>query len=150
MNDEELLRNTIERLWESIPPVWGKVRGNVRANAVEDLNVTLVQFHILRHIRQGAHSVGELAEMQQISRPAVSQAVELLVEKGLVFRKQESRDRRFIFLDLTETGNYMLNAIYNKNRLWMAEKMVSLSSEDLNAIIRAMAILKKAFVTSEI
>lgn len=145
MASNDLLQQTIERFWDTVPPVWGRVRGNARCNAIQDFNLTLIQFHILRHIRRGIHSMGELAEKQQISRPAVSQAVEILVEKGLVVRQQDAQDRRYVQLELTENGTNLLEAVFRKNRRWMAEKMASLKQDELETIIAAMEILKRTF-----
>ena len=80
----ELLQQTIEKFWETVPPVWNLVRGNLRGIVSEQFDISVDQFHILRHIRKGFSSVSDLASARQISRPAVSQAVELLVEKGLL------------------------------------------------------------------
>jgi DNA-binding MarR family transcriptional regulator len=148
MKETDELQETIEKFWETIPPVWGFVRGNARSNAVKDFNVTLIQFHILRHIRAGAHSVAELAERQQISRPAVSQAVDLLVEKGLVTRSQGLKDRRYVQVDLTGKGNEMLTDVFSKSRHWMAEKMAALTPDELQTITQALAILKTTFLPS--
>ena len=145
MSTEDILQRTIERFWDTVHSIWGRVRSNLRDNAIKDINITLIQFHFLRHIRHGAHSVGELAERQQISRPAISQAVDLLVEKHLVTRQQDTQDRRYVHLDLTEHGNALLNDAFIKNRFWMGEKMASLSSDDLEILIHAMTILKNVF-----
>ena len=145
MTSNDLLKNAIEHFWDTIPPVWGRVRGNVRSNAIQDFNLTLIQFHILRHIRKGSNTVGELAERQQVSRPAISRAVDMLVEKGLVYRRENTNDRRFVQLDLTESGNNLLDAVFGKNRLWMADKMAALNPDELDIIIKAMAILKNTF-----
>jgi DNA-binding MarR family transcriptional regulator len=145
--DDALLQSTIDRFWETVPSVWGRVRDNVRANAIREFNLTLIQFHILRHIRHGAHSVGELAEKQLVSRPAISQAVDQLVEKELVSRQRDAHDRRYVYLDLTEAGVGLLNAVFSKNRQWMADKMADLRTDDLETIMRAVAILKDAFDT---
>ena len=143
MNDLDLLQQTIEQFWDAIPPVWGHVRSQARAYAVQDFGVSLIQFEILRHIRRGAHSVAELAERQQISRPAVSQAVDSLVEEGLVSRSQDPQDRRFVDLELTERGRALINAIFTKNRQWMMEKMKELRPDEMETIIRALGILKE-------
>ena len=145
MTSNDLLQRTIECFWDTVPPVWGRVRGNARCNAIQDFNLTLIQFHILRHIRHGIHSVGELAEKQQISRPAISQAVETLVEKGLVIRLPDTQDRRYVRLDLTESATRLLEAVFSKNRKWMAEKMASLEESELQTIIAALEILKRTF-----
>jgi DNA-binding MarR family transcriptional regulator len=149
MAADELLQRAIERIWDTVPPVWGRVRGNARANAITDYSLTLVQFHILRHIRKGAHTVSELAERQQISRPAISHAVDQLVEKDLVTRQDDPHDRRYVQLNLTENGSQLLSSVFGKNRQWMAAKMAGLSPEELEILIRALSILKDTFDTVE-
>ena len=143
---EELLQLAIDRFWETVPPVWNKVRGNVRCIATEYFEITLDQFHILRHIRKGRGSVSELAEIQQISRPAISQAVDILVDKGLVSRTTDAEDRRYIRLELTPTGNDLLNTIFKQNRRWMMEKMAGLSPDEIDSIVHGLEILKKTFI----
>ena len=143
---EELLQTAIDRFWETVPPVWNKVRGNVRCIATENFEITLDQFHILRHIRKGRGSVSELADLQQISRPAISQAVDILVEKGLISRRTNADDRRYIRLELTPSGNDLLNTIFRQNRTWMMEKMAAVSPDEIDSIVQGLEILKKTFI----
>jgi DNA-binding MarR family transcriptional regulator len=143
---EELLQVAIDRFWETVPPVWNTVRGNVRGIATECNEITLDQFHILRHIRRGRGSVSELAEIQQISRPAISQTVDILVDKGLVSRQTDADDRRYIRLELTPTGNELLNTIFKQNRSWMMDKMGGLSPDEIECIVHGLDVLKKTFI----
>jgi DNA-binding MarR family transcriptional regulator len=142
---KELLQRTIEKFWETIPPTWNRIRGNVRAIASEQFGISVEQFHILRHIRKGCRSASELAEIQQISRPAISQALDVLVDKGLISRTESPKDRRFVQLELTASGNELLNAIFEKNRAWMAEKMAGLTPEEQQGVVAALELLKKTF-----
>ena len=113
--------------------------------ATSQFDISFEQFHIMRLIRKGTRSVSELAEVRQISRPAISQSVDALVEKGLITRQQNAEDRRYIELDLTQAGNEMINTMFGSNRHWMMEKMASLSPEELDTIQEAMKILKSTF-----
>jgi DNA-binding MarR family transcriptional regulator len=144
--NERLIPAAIEAFWSTVPPVWNRVKGNVRAIAVEHYDISVEQFHILRHIRRGLTSVSELAEVKQISRSAVSQAVDILVARGLVCRLQNALDRRNIPLELTESGNALLDTIWEKNRAWMKSRMISLTEQDLNTLTCAMEILSRTFV----
>jgi len=143
---ETLRQQMIDRFWETIPPMWNQVRNNLRCIATENFGISVEQFHILRHIRKGITSVSELATVKQISRPAISQAVDLLVEKGLISRRQDADDRRFVHLQLTPNGDALLTRIFQENRAWMLEKMAARGTEELNSLIAAMEILKDTFV----
>jgi DNA-binding MarR family transcriptional regulator len=145
---EELLKTAIDGFWATIPPVWNQIKGNLRTIAEEHYGISVEQFHILRHIRKGLASVSELAEVKQISRSAVSQAVEVLVERGLICRLQNERDRRNIPLELTQAGDSLLDTIWEKNRAWMRIQMASLTLQELETLSCAMEILGKTFAES--
>jgi DNA-binding MarR family transcriptional regulator len=142
---ESSLRQTVDSLLETLPPVWDRIRFNLRSAATAGFGITLEQFHVLRHIRKGYQSVGDLAEKKQISRSAVSQAVEALVAKGLVTRTQESDDRRCVLLELTPYASKVLDANFEENRAWMKGEMAGLSPDELGSIREAMEILKRTF-----
>ena len=144
MTQENLWR-TIDQFWETVPSVWNLIRSHLRAIAAEQFDISVEQFHILRHIRKGLTSVSDIADARQISRSAVSQAAELLVEKGLITRRQEADDRRFVHLALTTAGENLLNQVFQQNRAWMMEKMASMNPEDLALITEGLALLKSAF-----
>ena len=140
---DRLVEKTIESFWDTVPPVWGRIRDNVRRIAMEQFQLSIEQFHILRLIRKGHHSVSQLAAKQLISRPAISQAVDVLVKKGMVSRLQSPDDRRFVRLDLTESGGGLLDAIFEKNRDWMRGVMSCYSPEELALLQQGLGILKK-------
>ena len=142
---EELLQAVIDRFWESIPLTWNQVRGHLRSIASQNFEMSVEQFRILRHIRNGFNSVSELAEAKQISRPAVSQAVELLVQQGYIARQQSRDDRRCVKLELTPDGNAVLTNIFDRNSRWMVEKLRELSPEQLNDLLSGLEILKTTF-----
>lgn len=140
---QRLQDQTIDRFWETVPPLWNMIRSHIRATATNNFEITVEQFHILRHVRRGVGSVSELATAKNISRPAVSQAVEVLVKKGLLTRVQSVQDRRYVDLALTEEGNNLLDTVFKETRVWMKEQMNPLSAEELEVINKAMEALKK-------
>jgi DNA-binding MarR family transcriptional regulator len=143
---QEIFEHALDRFWETIPPLWGNIRAHIRSLAAEQFAISVEQFHILRHIRRGHWSVSELAEAKNISRPAISQGVDLLVNKGLISRAPNPDDRRYVHLELTPEGNALLDAIFRDTRAWMQAQMGSFSREELETIIRAMEALKKMLV----
>jgi DNA-binding MarR family transcriptional regulator len=140
----DLRQQVIERFWETVPPVWHLVRNYIHTIAIQNYDISVEQFHILRHIGKGVDSVSELATIKHISRPAVSQAVNGLVDKGLVARSQEAQDRRYVHLKLTETGNRLLNEIFQETRTWMSGRLASLTPAQMDKISEALGFLKNA------
>ncbi len=140
---EKMQDQTIERFWETVPPLWNFVRSHIRATAAEKFEISVEQFHVLRHVRRGMCSVSELATAKNISRPAISQAVDILVHKGLLTRVQSTQDRRYVELALTDQGNALLDAVFKETRGWMKARMSTLSAHELETIAKAMEVMKK-------
>jgi DNA-binding MarR family transcriptional regulator len=142
----EILDSTIDKFWETIPSLWHIIRARIRDEAVSQFDITVEQFHILRRINKGRNSVSKLAEAKHISRPAISRAVDVMVNKNLVTRTQNTQDRRYIELDLTPKGHELLEVIFGKNRQWMLQKLSSLEEIELMRIQEALNVLGKAFM----
>ena len=141
--ESQVLEQTLDKFWETIPPLWGYIRAHIRAIATENFDISVEQFHILRYIRRGDCSVSELADARNISRPAISQGVDALVNKGLVMRRQSKEDRRYVELELTPEGNALLDSVFQNTREWMKSSLESLSQEELELAMRGMEMLKK-------
>jgi DNA-binding MarR family transcriptional regulator len=139
---ERLRDQAIDRFWETVPPVWNTVRSHIRATATAKFDITVEQFHVLRYVRRGKESMSELATAKNISRPAISQAVDILVNKGFLTRVQSTKDRRYVDLALTDAGNNLLDTVFRETRGWMKERMSKLTADELETIGRAMEALK--------
>jgi DNA-binding MarR family transcriptional regulator len=139
----DVLRHVVDAFWETYPLLWRMITAHIREVAVEQFNISVDQFHVLRLIRRGRNSVSELAEVRDISRPAVSQSVDLLVNRGLIFRTIDIQDRRHINLGLTADGNALLDAIFNDTRQWMVEKFAKLNPDEIEAFTISMDSFKK-------
>jgi DNA-binding MarR family transcriptional regulator len=143
ISTDRLLDQAIDRFWETVPPVWNLVRSYIRATATANFEITVEQFHVLRYVRKGPGSMSELAAAKNISRPAISQAVDVLVKKGLLTRVQNTQDRRYVELALTEEGNTLLDTVFKETRKWMKTRMCDLSTDELETLTKAMEVMKK-------
>ena len=142
-SSRQLRDRAVDRFWETVPPLWNTVRSHIRVTATANFDITVEQFHILRFVRKGSESLSELAQAKNISRPAMSQAVEVLVKKGLLTRIQSTQDRRYVELALTEAGNHLLDTVFQDTREWMKERMQRLTSVEVETIAKAMDAMKK-------
>ena len=139
---DRLREQALDGFWETVPSLWNFVRSYIRVTATSNFDVTVEQFHVLRFVRKGM-SISELATAKNISRPAISQAVDALVKKGLLTRTQSLNDRRYVELTLTSEGNALLDSVFKETRQWMKERMKKLSATELETIARAMVSMKK-------
>ena len=141
--NERLRDQAIERFWETVPPLWNFVRSHIRATATGNFDITVEQFHVLRHVRRGVTSMSDLATAKNISRPAISQAVDVLVRKGLLTRVHSTQDRRVVELALTDEGDALLASVFKETREWMKTRMSGMTADELEIIAKAMKALKK-------
>lgn len=137
------LRRAVDSFWETFPPFWHRIRAHIRLTAASQDDLSVEQFHILRHIRRGQQSVSELAQVINISRPAISQGVNTLVNKGLVRRTTDKSDRRYVQLTLSDAGNALLDGIFDSTKQKMEALFSLLNDDELELLIHAMEILKK-------
>ena len=142
-SSEKLRDQAVDRFWETVPPLWNIVRSHIRATATAKFDISVEQFHVLRYVRRGKDSMSVLATAKNISRPAISQAVDVLVKKGLLTRVQSTEDRRYVDLALTDAGNNLLDTVFQETRKWMKERMCDLSTEELKTMVNAMEVMKK-------
>ena len=140
---EQLHDQAVDRFWETLPPLWNFIRSHIRATATSNFDITVEQFHVLRYVRRGVTSMSDLAVAKNISRPAISQAVDVLVKKGLLTRVQSTQDRRVVDLALTDEGSALLDAVFKENREWMKGRMSNLTATELKLILNATEVMKK-------
>ncbi len=138
-----LLNEAVEVYWQIMPRFWHRVRAHIREEVESRYEISVEQYHILRHIAQGVHQVSELAQLKQISLSAVSQAVDMLVVKELVTRTVNPIDRRIQNLELTEKGHDLVNWVNQGTQKWMHETLKTLDKEELQALITGIRALQK-------
>lgn len=115
----ELAAQLLE-LWRSVISSDG-----VAAYAIfEELDLTLTQVKALTALSSDELTVKELAERLGLSLPGASRAVDALVDRGLVGRREDTTDRRMKRLRCTDTGRASL-ARLDEARLAGLEKFIA-------------------------
>lgn len=113
---------------EQVRSFRGVLRRFERAHRVlmDDLHccggLTIVQCHPLLELGElGPTNLSDLATRLNLDRSTLSRTVEGLVRHGLVDRRPDSRDRRFVVLSLTGEGRKVCDQINEKNDCFYAE-----------------------------
>jgi len=140
------MNSLIDLFWESVPPAWFRTRAEIRRAAAERVGLTVEQFQALRRIRRGIDSVSAIAADKNSSRPAVSLAVDGLVQRGLVERQTDQADRRHIRLTLTESGQQTLNAIYEQTETWLNTRFANLTPAERQTLEDGLHLLRQTLV----
>ena len=110
----------------------------------EQLGITARQATLLWLIRRNAGlSLAELAAEEDISPPALSGHVDRLEAAGLVERVRSDADRRRVGLRLTDEGSQLLRRVRARRTTWLAERMRSLTPDELEALEAALPALHR-------
>ena len=88
--------------------------------------------------------VSELADMEQMSRPAMSAHVKRLMQLGYLQRDdaKADADKRRIGLSVTRSGTTYLRTVNERRADWLAERLADLRAEDRTALDRAAKSLR--------
>lgn len=138
-------RPTPDAVLETIPLVMRVIRREFRSHRGPGFNVP--EFRSLAFInRSPGASLSELAEHIGIEAPTASKLVETLVQRGLVRRQEDPRDRRRMSLTILPKGKKSIDEAIEHTRQFMVQRLAHLSDEERKTVLSAMALLKDAFI----
>lgn len=132
------------RLAAELRPSILRLSRHLRREALRDGNSS-VDAQLLGTLRdEPGMGVSELAELEQMSRPAMSAHVKRLMELGYVQhnRPKAAGDGRRVGLAITRSGTQYLRTVSERRSDWLAIKLSELGAEDRNALDRAAKTLK--------
>lgn len=129
------------------PQIMQALRVEIRAQRQHDLSVP--QFRTLAFLsRHPGSSLSAVAEHIGLTLPTMSVLIEGLVQRDLVHRAPDARDRRRVLLTLTEGGQALYAQSLTGAAAWMANLLEPLSEYDRAAIVHALGVLRPLFSTT--
>jgi DNA-binding MarR family transcriptional regulator len=104
-----------QALSEALAPLWtflNRRSSSELFTVLADLNSSFSQMKMLYLLEDGAeHSITEIAAALGLSVPAASRAVDGLLEKGYVARRESDEDRRSRLIRLSERGRQAADSV---------------------------------------
>src|SRR3954471_23754309 len=107
---------------------------------VGELDLTISQIRML-HLLTGpveAASLKAIADEVGLSLPAVSRAVDSLVQRGLVTRTEDTKDRRHKAVRATEAGRELADHLLEMRMAGIADFVETLSVQEREALAAAL------------
>jgi DNA-binding MarR family transcriptional regulator len=105
--------------------------------------MTLTQRRVLRQLRDGPRSAGDIAAGLAISSPSLTRLLAKLEERGLLVRSLDRADRRRVLVELTDQGRGALadHRVFADSPLAQAARRLSPSRQEtlaqlLSALVR--------------
>jgi DNA-binding MarR family transcriptional regulator len=133
-----------EQVARLYPAMWR--RFHVSRHAVPGADVTPRMLGVLQHLAAaGPLTVGEQAEHLRLSKAATTELVSRLEAKGLVERMRDERDRRKVFVWLTDAGRQRARAHPRVlEDALLLEATARMRTEDRAALVRGLQALLDA------
>jgi DNA-binding MarR family transcriptional regulator len=108
--------------------------------AIDDLQLSFSQFKILIGLwdDDSEHSLGSVGDTLGLSLPAVSRAVDGLVQRGLVTRVEDESDRRAKLIGATAEGRELLERVVKMRARTIVELAAALDPAEREALSDAL------------
>lgn len=131
-------------LLEVVPIITKEIRSEMRSRRSPDL--TVPQFRTLAFVnRNPGSSLLEVANHLGLTPPSTSRLVDGLIVRGMMTREDHPADRRRVRLTVTHSGQKTLETSRRGTLAYLADKLSSISTDDREAIFKAMKTLQPIF-----
>ncbi len=112
---------------------------------MEESALSFSQVNVLMRLyHRGTCGVSELGEEMGITNAAASQAIDKLVNLGLIARSEDPADRRAKQLVLTDKGRQLVARAIDSRSRWVESLTASLSPAEQEQVIAALSVLTQA------
>ncbi|WP_169542256.1 MarR family winged helix-turn-helix transcriptional regulator [Solirubrobacter soli] len=129
-------------LTEALAAVWrhlNKRSSTELFRVVDELGSSFSQVKMLFLLEDGGeHSVKEIAAHLGLSLPAASRAVDGLVERGFVTRRESEEDRRSRIIALSDYGREVVDRLTRARLATLDTFVAEITPEEQNALLIAL------------
>jgi DNA-binding MarR family transcriptional regulator len=95
-----------------------------------------VEFGVLRALQfSGTSSATQLGRLLPVDQSRISRAVNELVNRGLLSRRRQRRDRRVVLLEMTAAGEELIRALSKRVEQRYDELFEGVSAEDMERFL---------------
>jgi DNA-binding MarR family transcriptional regulator len=109
-----------------------------------NVGITPSQLAVLGTLeRNGACTLGRLAESEAVQPPSMTRIVAALEELGLVERRPREGDRRSYEIALAPRGRRAIDSIRAHRNTWLLERLETLDARQLDDLWRGVAAIQK-------
>lgn len=106
----------------------------------EEFRLTLPQFYTLLYLHEAAEKckMSDVADATHQSAASLTGVVDRLLEKQLVIRTRDERDRRQVVVIVTPRGSTLITAIKQARRAQMQAALQDLQQDDINLLLELL------------
>ena len=97
----------------------------------------------------GPVTLGRLASAEQVTAPTMTRLVAALEADGLICRKDDTEDRRVVWLSATTKGKRILQEGKRRRVHALAAALNALNAEELTVLSEAAALIRRVVATPD-
>jgi DNA-binding MarR family transcriptional regulator len=102
-------------------------------------------FGLLSVLSAQPRTLTELAQMQGVSLPTMSNSISAMVQRGWVRRSSPPRDRRVVIIEVTANGKGALERVTKAAEAHLSEMLVPLDAVSRRRLQAGLAVLRTVF-----
>jgi len=116
----------------------------LRAERPDDLGISTTGLAVLgRLLREGDHTLGQLAQAERVQPPSMTRTVRCLEELGYAERRPHPTDGRQVVVHLSEAGRELVLAERRRRDAWLACRLRELTPDERAVLREAAPILER-------
>ena len=92
---------------------------------------------------EGRITLSQLAEAERVQPPSITRVVDVLVSRGYATRTPCEEDRRVAWVEATDAGRDLIDAVRRERDAYLARRLRTLSAEDRAVLARAAVLLEQ-------
>ena len=116
----------------------------LRAERPDDLGISTTGLAVLgRLLREGDHTIGQLAQAERVQPPSMTRTVRCLEELGYAERRPHPTDGRQVVVHLSEAGHELVLAERRRRDAWLACRLRELTPDERAVLREAAPILER-------
>jgi DNA-binding MarR family transcriptional regulator len=135
-------RDSAREILKIVPLVMRTVAAELRAAG--ELPAP-AHFHLLTMIGQQSRTLTELAALQGVSLPTMSNSISAMVDRGWVRRTAPTRDRRVVIVEITATGKAAVDRVGRSAEAHLADVLAPLDGASRKRLQAGLGVLRRVF-----
>ncbi|MBM7692672.1 DNA-binding MarR family transcriptional regulator [Peribacillus deserti] len=145
---QEHIKELVDRYISLSFSVAKKGENLVKCQIGDDL--TNDQHYTLRYIHQVSECTStELAEVFEVKKSAITAIINRLWEKGLIQRTRDQKDRRVVYLTLTDKGNILFRKTENRIHKLVESLINKFEQEEIEKFLKTYEKLNQVLTESK-
>ena len=135
-------RDTAREILKIIPLVMRTVAAELRSAGEMPAPA---HFGLLTVLGHQPRTLTELALLQGVSLPTMSNSISTLVQRGWVKRSSPARDRRVVLIEVTPVGKATVERVGKAAEAHLAELLVGLDPTSRRRLRAGLGVLRRVF-----